>query len=71
VDGVVDFEWRGRFDDPEVDRLHAEGFEHDLFDGGWRQQVGEHSLGWVTARRDGALVGPSGLALAPRGGIPT
>jgi GNAT superfamily N-acetyltransferase len=59
LDGeVIEYGWRGGFDSIEVDRLHAEGFgrsptpEYD-----WWAQVQHHSLGWVCARDDGALVG--------------
>lgn len=51
------FEWRGTFDSPEVDALHAEAFDHRLFGDDWWGQVNRHSLGWVTARLDGELVG--------------
>jgi N-acetylglutamate synthase-like GNAT family acetyltransferase len=54
---AVAYEWRGAFTSAEVNVLHAEGFEHDLLDWDWRRQVEEHSLGWVTAREDGDLVG--------------
>lgn len=51
------FTWRGDFADDEVNALHAEAFRHPILDDGWRTQVERHSLGWVTARRDGGLVG--------------
>jgi GNAT superfamily N-acetyltransferase len=54
---VIEFEWRGRFDDAELNRLHAEAFEHALRDDAWWTQVNRHSLGWVCARLDGRLVG--------------
>jgi GNAT superfamily N-acetyltransferase len=51
-------EWRGAFDNTELNRLHAEAFEHPVFDDDWAGQVGRHSLGWVCARDDaGDLVG--------------
>ena len=28
----VDYRWRGDFTNPELDRLHAEGFGHNLLD---------------------------------------
>ncbi|MFD1146164.1 GNAT family N-acetyltransferase [Saccharothrix hoggarensis] len=52
-----DYEWRGRFGNDEVNVLHAEGFDHRVLDDDWWGQVNRHSLGWVTARRDGDLVG--------------
>jgi len=54
---AVAYEWRGEFTSAELNVLHAEGFEHDLLDWDWRDQVGRHSLGWATAREDGELVG--------------
>jgi GNAT superfamily N-acetyltransferase len=51
------FEWRGSFTSLEVDALHAEAFEHRLFDDDWWGQVNRHSLGWVTARDDEQLIG--------------
>lgn len=51
------FTWRGDFADDEVNALHPEAFRHPILDDGWRTQVERHSLGWVTARRDGELVG--------------
>jgi GNAT superfamily N-acetyltransferase len=54
----VDYAWRGEFTDLELNTLHAEGFEHELIpDDDWWGMVNRHSLGWVTARRDSALVG--------------
>jgi GNAT superfamily N-acetyltransferase len=51
-------EWRGRFENPEVNELHAAAFEHRLFDDDWVAQVSRHSLGWVCARSsEGQLVG--------------
>ena len=53
------FEWRGAFENEELNRLHAEAFRHRVFDGkewDWRRQVQDHSLGWVVARED-ELVG--------------
>lgn len=52
---MISYEWRGRFDDAEVDGLHAEGFGSS--GGGWWVRVNRHSLGWVCARADGELVG--------------
>jgi ribosomal protein S18 acetylase RimI-like enzyme len=43
-------EWRGVFENSEVNELHAEAFEHRLFDDDWVAQVNTHSLGWVCAR---------------------
>jgi GNAT superfamily N-acetyltransferase len=51
------YEWRGAFTSAELNVLHAEGFEHELLGWDWREQVRRHSLGWVTAREEGDLVG--------------
>lgn len=53
----VVFDWRGAFVDPELDRLHAEAFDHPVFDEPWRERLERHSLGWVTARDGDRLVG--------------
>lgn len=52
--------WRGPFGSDETNRLHAEAFDTRLFSAAewdWVAQCERHSLGWVTARRDGKLVG--------------
>ena len=49
--------WRGEFDNPELNALHAEAFGTTLSAYNWEEQVHRHSLGWVTARRNGELVG--------------
>jgi GNAT superfamily N-acetyltransferase len=57
---AVLYQWRGEFDSLEVNALHAEAFETRVFDESewnWRALVETHSLGWVTARQDDALVG--------------
>ena len=51
------YEWRGDFENEEVNRLHAECFEHRVLDDDWKAQVERHSLGWVTARDGAELVG--------------
>ena len=53
----VAYAWRGEFSSAELNVLHAEGFEHELLDWDWREQVERHSLGWVCAREGGELVG--------------
>ncbi len=56
----ITYEWRGVFDNSEIHELHAEAFGTRLFTEGewnWRQQVAEHSLGWVVAREGSELVG--------------
>ena len=53
----VRYEWRGVFTNLELNRLHAEGFDHRVLDDDWVAQVERHSLGWVTARDGDLLVG--------------
>lgn len=55
--GRVRYEWRGAFDNQEVNALHAEAFDHRPFDDDWKGQLDRLSLGWVTARDDKGLVG--------------
>jgi GNAT superfamily N-acetyltransferase len=54
---VVEYEWRGAFDNASLNALHAEGFGHAVDDTDWRGRLARHSLGWVCARRDGSLIG--------------
>jgi GNAT superfamily N-acetyltransferase len=53
----ITYEWRGAFTNDEVNRLHAEAFEHRLLADDWEGQLRRHSLGWVCARDAGGLVG--------------
>jgi GNAT superfamily N-acetyltransferase len=53
----VEFDWRGNFDNAELNALHAEAFGHRALEDDWRSQVHRYSLGWVCARREGGLVG--------------
>ena len=53
----VTYDWRGDFDNGEVNELHAEGFDHRVLDEDWKGQVHKHSLGWVCARHGSELVG--------------
>jgi ribosomal protein S18 acetylase RimI-like enzyme len=53
----ITYEWRGDFDNPELNALHAKAFNHRPLDEDWRAQVERHSLGWVCARGAGELVG--------------
>lgn len=50
-------EWRGLFQNSELNALHAECFEHRLLDEDWWAQVNRFSLGWVCARSSGSLIG--------------
>jgi GNAT superfamily N-acetyltransferase len=54
---TIIYEWRGDFDNAEVNSLHAEGFDHAVLQDDWCGRVNRHSLGWVCARDGGALVG--------------
>jgi GNAT superfamily N-acetyltransferase len=56
----TEYVWRGLFDSSEVNALHAVAFEHRTYsthEWDWRKLVESHSLGWVTARRRGLLMG--------------
>jgi GNAT superfamily N-acetyltransferase len=53
----IAYQWRGAFSDVDVNALHAEGFGHPVLEIGWRQQVEQHSLGWVCAHDRDRLVG--------------
>ncbi|TXL72191.1 GNAT family N-acetyltransferase [Vineibacter terrae] len=50
-------QWRGVFENDELNALHAECFEHRLLNDDWWGQVNRHSLGWVCMRSAGGLVG--------------
>jgi GNAT superfamily N-acetyltransferase len=57
---AVTYEWRGAFDNVELNELHAEAFETRVFDEtewNWVDQVHQHSLGWVVAREGNRLIG--------------
>jgi len=57
---AVNYSWRGPFSSDEVNKLHAEAFDHRLYDTAewdWRKLVARHSLGWVVAREDDAMIG--------------
>ena len=54
---TIDYEWRGDFTNAEFHVLHAEAFQTRIFDDNWVTLTAEHSLGWVTAKADGKLVG--------------
>lgn len=49
--------WRAEISDRELSALHAAAFDHDEELEPWGERLERHSLGWVTARRDGHLVG--------------
>ena len=54
---VISYQWRGPFNNAEVEALHAEGFGRDAGDWDWQAQVERHSLGWVCARDGAGLAG--------------
>ena len=54
---AVTYEWRGVFENVEVNALHAEAFGHPVLEDDWDGQVERHSLGWVCARDGDELVG--------------
>lgn len=54
---TITYQWKSDFDSAALEALHAEGFEHDPVDYDWKNQVDQHSLGWVCAWSDGHLVG--------------
>ncbi|HLA66502.1 MAG TPA: GNAT family N-acetyltransferase [Acidimicrobiia bacterium] len=54
----ITYQWRGGFENPEVEMLHAAGFDHaPLATADWVTTLTTHSLGWVCARDDAGLVG--------------
>lgn len=59
-EAAVALRWRGPFTNTEVNSLHAEAFETRVYgddEWDWVAQLDRHSMGWVTARLGGVLVG--------------
>ena len=54
---MISYEWRGHFENAEVNALHADGFGHRVLDDDWQAQVRAHSLGWACARDGDGLAG--------------
>jgi GNAT superfamily N-acetyltransferase len=54
---VKTYEWRGPVRNDELNALHAEGFGDALSDDDRVTRLQQHSLGWVTARDAGRLIG--------------
>lgn len=54
---AIAYEWRGGFENAQVNALHAEAFSLPVLKDDWKRQVHEHSLGWVCARDGDDLVG--------------
>ena len=53
---TVTHEWRGDFENAELNALHAEAFDHRVLEDDWKGQLRDQSLGWVCARERGELV---------------
>ena len=53
----IDYEWRGSFQNDELNQLHAEGFDHTHVNDDWKGILERLSLGWVIARDGHDLVG--------------
>jgi hypothetical protein len=41
---TITYEWRGQFENADVNALHAQGFHHRVLDVDWLAQVTGHSL---------------------------
>jgi GNAT superfamily N-acetyltransferase len=54
---MIDYQWRGEFDNAALNALHAEGFDHEVLDIDFHATVHRHSLGWVCAKDGDELVG--------------
>ena len=57
---TVSYEWRGPFENSEVNGLHSKAFETRAYsddEWNWNHLLATHSMGWVIARDDGLLVG--------------
>jgi len=57
---TITYQWRGEFENLEVNALHVEAFQTRVFDEAewnWKQLARDHSLGWVVARDGDELVG--------------
>lgn len=50
-------EWRGAFENAEVNALHAKCFEHRELADDWWAQVNHLGLGWVCIRRSAKSIG--------------
>ena len=57
---AITFTWRGGVQNDELNRLHAESFQTQVYleeEWNWVELLDAHRLGWVVARDRGALVG--------------
>ncbi|MET9862220.1 GNAT family N-acetyltransferase [Streptomyces smyrnaeus] len=59
---TIRYEWRGDFDNTALNALHADGFGHPIARTDWRDQLENHSLGWVCAWQDDSLIGFANVA---------
>ncbi|MEH6414498.1 GNAT family N-acetyltransferase [Pseudomonas sp. CGJS7] len=57
TDTELTFQWRGDFDNGEVNALHAQCFDHRPCADDWWTQVNRYSLGWVCLRERSRLLG--------------
>ncbi|WOF21484.1 GNAT family N-acetyltransferase [Microbacterium betulae] len=53
----ISYDVRGTATDEEIEALHAVAFAHVPEDTPWNERLLARSLTWVTARRDGELIG--------------
>jgi ribosomal protein S18 acetylase RimI-like enzyme len=54
----ISYQWRGDFENAEVNGLHTEAFgTRTATEWNWLSALTEQGLGWVTARGEGRLVG--------------
>ena len=56
-DANVAYAWRGEATDLEIERLHAAAFNHPPTTRAWTTRLRTWSVGWVTAREEGHLIG--------------
>ena len=53
----IRYVWRGNFTNAALNKLHAEGFDHQVYQDDWITQTQRHSLGWVCGYAGEELVG--------------
>jgi len=61
AEGGVVYRWRATVDDADVDALHADAFGETTANYRWRRSR-PLSLGWMTASKEGRLVGFANVA---------
>ena len=57
LDGPFRMEWRGQFENAELERLHEGCFPGEAQSTGWWEQVNRHSFGWICLRHQAQLAG--------------